>query len=96
MSNYAYRILKATWQSDRLQERLTGLIITGLDDIGIVNSITNIVSSVIGVNMKSISFESDDGMFEGRIQLYVYDTEQLEDLILRFEQIEGVKQVKRI
>ena len=96
MSNYAYRILKATWQSDRLQERLTGLIITGLDDIGIVNAITNIVSSVIGVNMKSISFESDDGMFEGRIQLYVYDTEQLEDLILRFEQIEGVKQVKRI
>ncbi|MEO9531170.1 MAG: RelA/SpoT family protein [Crocinitomicaceae bacterium] len=96
MSNYAYRILKATWQSDRLQERLTALVVTGIDDIGIVNSITTIVSSVIGVNMKSISFESDDGTFEGRIQLYVYDTEQLDDLILRFEQIEGVKQVTRI
>lgn len=95
MSNYAYRIMKATWQSDRLKERLTGLVITGIDDVGIVNAITNIVSSVVGVNMKSISFESDDGMFEGRIQLYVYDTEQLDDLILRFEQIEGVKQVTR-
>ena len=96
MSNYAYRIMKATWQSDRLKERLTALIITGIDDMGIVNAITNIVSSVIGVNMKAISFESQDGTFEGKIQLYVYDTEQLDQLILRFEQIEGVKQVTRI
>jgi GTP diphosphokinase / guanosine-3',5'-bis(diphosphate) 3'-diphosphatase len=96
MSNYAYRIMKATWQSDRLKERLTALLITGIDDMGIVNEITTIVSSVIGVNMKSISFESEDGTFEGKIQLYVYDTEQLDQLILRFEQIEGVKQVSRI
>ncbi len=96
MSNYAYRILKATWQSNRIKERLTALSITGLDDIGIVNSITNIVSGVHGVNMKSISFESEDGLFEGKIQLFVYDTEQLDELILKFEQIEGVKQVTRI
>ncbi|MFT4602460.1 MAG: guanosine-3',5'-bis(diphosphate) 3'-pyrophosphohydrolase [Arenicella sp.] len=96
MSNYAYRIMKATWQSDRLKERLTALLITGIDDMGIVNAITNIVSSEVEVNMKSISFESNDGTFEGKIQLFVYDTDQLDELILKFEQIEGVKQVVRV
>lgn len=96
MSNYAYRILKADWQSNRIKERLTALIISGIDDIGIVNNITKVISEVHGVNMKSISFETDDGLFEGKIELYVYDTEQLESLILKFEQIEGVKQVTRI
>jgi len=96
MSNYAYRVLKANWQSQKLREQLTGIVITGIDDMGIVNRITNIISSEHNVNMKSISFESNDGVFEGKIMLYVYDTEHLDKLITKFEQIEGVKSVVRI
>jgi len=96
MSNYAYRVLKATWKNDRARERLCGLIITGIDDLGIVNRITNIISMQHEVNMKSIGFESNDGIFEGKIMLYVYDTEHLDELILKFEQIDGVKSVERI
>lgn len=96
MSNYAYRVLKAQWKSDRLRERLCGLLITGIDDMGIVNNMTNIISMQHEVNMKSISFESNDGIFEGKIMLYVYDTEHLDELILKFEQIDGVKSVERI
>jgi GTP pyrophosphokinase len=96
MSNYAYRVLRATWKSDRIRERLCGLIITGIDDIGIVNNITNIISMQHEINMKSISFESNDGVFEGKIMLYVFDTEHLDELILKFEQINGVKTVDRI
>lgn len=96
MSNYAYRILKANWKSDRLRERLCGLTITGIDDIGIVNNITNIISMQHEVNMKSIGFETNDGIFEGKIMLYVYDTEHLDELILKFEQIDGVKSVERM
>ena len=96
MSNYAYRVLKAKWQSQKLREQLTGIVITGIDDMGIVNRITNIISSEHNVNMKSISFESNDGIFEGKIMLYVYDTEHLDKLITKFEQIEGVKSVVRI
>ena len=96
MSNYAYRILKANWQSQRIKERLTALKVTGIDDIGIVNAMTKVITEVHGVNMKSISFETEDGLFEGKIELYVYDTEQLESLILKFEQIEGVRSVTRI
>lgn len=95
MSNYAYRVIKATWKSQRIKERLTRLKITGIDDIGIVNMLTSIISNEHGVNMKSISFESDNGIFEGRIELYVFDTEHLDELILKFEQIDGVKQVDR-
>ncbi len=96
MSNYAYRILKANWKSNELKERLCGLNITGIDDVGIVNTITNIISLQHDVNMKSISFESNDGIFEGKIMLYVYDTEHLDELILKFEQIDGVKSVERL
>ena len=96
MSNYAYRIIKATWKSKQLTERLAALKITGIDDIGIVNTITNIISSEHNVNMKSISFESFDGVFEGKITLFVYDTEHLDKLLLKFEQIDGVKSVERI
>jgi len=96
MSNYAYRVIKATWKSKQLKERLAGLKITGIDDIGIVNTITNIISSEHNVNMKSISFESFDGLFEGKIMLFVYDTEHLDKLMLKFEQIDGVKSVERV
>jgi guanosine-3',5'-bis(diphosphate) 3'-pyrophosphohydrolase len=96
MSNYAYRILKATWQSTRVKERLTALNIQGIDDIGIVNAITKVITEVHGVNMKSISFETEDGFFDGRIELYVYDTEQLDSLVLKFQQIEGIKSVTRV
>jgi len=96
MSNYAYRVIKATWQSQKLKEELTHLVIKGIDDMGIVNSITNIISHEHNVNMKAISFKSDDGVFEGDIRLYVYDTEHLDKLMDKFEQIEGVKSVERV
>jgi len=96
MSNYAYRVIKATWQSQKVKEQLTEILIKGIDDMGIVNRITNIISLEHTVNMKSISFESNDGVFEGRIMLYVYDTMQLDKLTEKFEQIEGVQSVERI
>jgi guanosine-3',5'-bis(diphosphate) 3'-pyrophosphohydrolase len=96
ISNYAYRVIKATWQSQKLKEELTHLVIKGIDDMGIVNSITNIISHEHNVNMKAISFKSHDGIFEGDIQLYVYDTEHLDKLMVKFEQIEGVMNVERL
>jgi GTP pyrophosphokinase len=95
MSNYAYRIIKATWQSQKTRETLAVITIKGIDDMGIVNKVTNIISLEHNVNMKSISFESNDGVFEGKIQLFVYDTEHLEKLTTKFEQIEGVLTVER-
>ncbi len=95
MSNYAYRVIKATWQSQKLKEQLAILNVKGIDDMGIVNKITSIISHEHNINMKAISFNSHDGIFDGRIELFVYDTEHLEKLITRFEQIEGVQSVER-
>lgn len=96
MSNYAYRVIKATWQSQKLKEELTTLVIKGIDDMGIVNNITTIISHEHNVNMKAISFVSNDGIFEGEIQMYVYDTQHLDKLMIKFEQIEGVMSVNRV
>lgn len=95
LSNYAYRVIKARWKSQKLEEREVDVHVKGIDDVGIVNKITDIISKQHSVNMRSISFSSNDGMFTGDIKLLVYDTEHLESLINKFEQIEGVSTVER-
>jgi GTP pyrophosphokinase len=76
-------------------ERIAAIRLVGLDDVGIVNKITEVISNELNVNMKSIFFEASDGVFEGRIRLLVYDTEQLDLLMRKFELVEGVKRVER-
>ncbi len=95
MSKMAYRCISAKWKTAELEERIARLKIIGIDGIGIVNKITEIISFQHNVNMRSISFESKDGMFEGKIQVYVYDRLHLEELIEKFEILEGVKRVER-
>jgi guanosine-3',5'-bis(diphosphate) 3'-pyrophosphohydrolase len=95
MSKMAYRCIKARWKSDDMVERVAGIKIIGIDQFGLVNKITEIISNQININMKSISFETNDGVFEGRIKVLVYDTTHLEQLTSEFEQVEGVKRVVR-
>ncbi len=95
MSKMAYRCISARWKAKEVKEHIAKLRIIGIDDIGIVNKITEIVSFQHNVNMRSISFESKDGMFEGKIQVYVFDRHHLEELIDKFEILEGVKRVER-
>jgi guanosine-3',5'-bis(diphosphate) 3'-pyrophosphohydrolase len=95
LSKLAYRCLKARWQSSALVERVAAIRIIGIDQIGLVNRLTEIISKQNNINMKSISFETNDGVFEGRIKVLVFDTAQLEQLTRKFEQVEGVKSVTR-
>ena len=95
MSKMAYRCIKARWKSDKLVERIAAIKIIGIDQFGLVNKITEIISNQINVNMKSISFDTDDGIFEGKIKVMVLDTEHLEQLTRKFEEVEGVKRVVR-
>lgn len=95
MSKMAYRCVKAKWKSKELVSHLASLRLVGIDNIGIVNRITEIISNQHNVNMKSISFEANDGLFEGKIQVLVYDKEHLDQLIAKFELIEGVRRVER-
>lgn len=84
MSNYGYRIIKARWANDSLNKRkafLTSISVEGIDSIGIVSTITDIISKQLQINMRSISITSNEGKFEGNIFLEVTDTKHLEDLM---------------
>ncbi len=95
LSKNANRCVKSKWKSEIVEEQIACLRLVGIDDIGIVNAITEIISKQHSVNMKSISFDSNDGVFEGLIKVYVFDREHLEQLIQKFEMVEGVKTVDR-
>jgi len=95
MSKYAYRIIKTRWTKQHEIAFLTGIKLTGIDDVGLVNKITNIITGQMNLNMRSISFESIDGVFEGKIMVYVHDTEELEDLASRLTALDGILDVSR-
>ncbi|MFP5470718.1 MAG: RelA/SpoT family protein [Bacteroidia bacterium] len=94
-ANYAYRIIKAKWKSQKIREFLAAIRFEGLDDIGLVHNVTTIISQDLNVNMKSIGFESNDGMFEGKITLYVTDTKHLNELISKLKDVKGIKKIER-
>lgn len=96
MSNYAYRIIKASWIDEQDEAFLTGLKIVGIDDVGIVNGITQVISNEHNVNMRSLSFDSHDGIFEGRVMVLVQDTSHLTNLIKNLKNVNGVKKIEQI
>lgn len=95
-SNYAYRILKATWVDSSQQEFSTEIRVSGIDKIGLVNDITKIISSNLHVNMKSLNFETDDGLFSGKIKVVVKNRTLLKRLLEKLEKINGIDKVSRV
>lgn len=95
MANYGYRIIKARWNSHHELAFLTGLRIVGIDDMGLVNKITSIISQEFKINIRSMSIESDEGIFEGSMMIFVSDTEQLNRLIRNLKQVKGITGVTR-
>ena len=95
MANYGYRIVKARWTNQQELAFLTGLRITGIDDVGLINKLTTVISNDFKVNMRSITVDSDNGIFEGSIMVYVNDTEHLDNLIKRLKTVKGVTGVTR-
>ena len=98
MANYGYRILKARWSNNdptKQSSFLASIKISGIDSVGIVRGITDVISKQLQVNMKSINIDTIDGKFEGSIQLYIYDTSHLEELMNNIKKVEGLYSVVR-
>ena len=95
-SNYSYRILTAKWKINLGDAFITGLEFTGIDIVGVVKELTTIISEDEKINMKSLNFDTNDGVFEGEIMLYVYDKSHLEKLIKKLRNINGIEKVVRI
>ena len=95
-SNYAYRILKAKWVDSSHQEFLSEVNISGIDQIGLINEITQVISSNMHVNIKSLSFETNDGLFSGKIKVIVKNKSILKRLLEKLEKINGIDKVSRV
>lgn len=95
-SNYAYRIMQAKWIDSSQQDFTAVITLTGIDNLGIVNNITQLISSTMHVNMRSISFDSDSGVFSGKIKVIVKNNTMLKKLIDNLKKINGIDKVSRV
>jgi GTP pyrophosphokinase len=95
LANFGHRVVKTKWAKNKEISFLTGLSIVGLDDVGIVNKITNIISGQLKINIAALTIESKEGLFQGTIKVYVHDKDELEELVQRIKALEGIQQVTR-
>lgn len=96
MANYGYRILKAKWASSQIDHSfITGIRIIGIDDVGLVNKLTSVISQEFNVNIRSLSISSNEGIFEGNIMVNINNIDQLDSLIHTLQLVAGVTSVTR-
>lgn len=95
-SNYAYRIMQAKWIDSSQQEYTSQIVLSGLDNLGLVNDVTKVISSNMHVNMKSLNFSSDDGIFKGKITVIVKNKAMLKKLMENLKKINGIDKVTRV
>ncbi len=96
MSNEGNRIIAVRWAIHKLVSFLARISMTGVDRIGLVNDLTNIISSELKVNMTNINISVKDGIFEGTIDLYVHHTQDINNLILKISNVRGIESIKRV
>ena len=94
-SNYGYRIIQAKWIDSSQSDFKAELLITGIDTIGLVNEVTKVVSNNLHINMKSVHFDSNDGIFNGRIVVVVKNKTILNNLVENIKKINGIDKVTR-
>jgi GTP pyrophosphokinase len=95
MANYAHRVVKTKWAKNKEISFLTGLRLTGIDDVGVIHKITNLISGELRININAITVEARDGIFEGNIRIYVHDREELDKLVENLKQLPGIHSVER-
>lgn len=95
LSNYGHRIVKTKWAKNKEISFLTGLKIVGLDDVGVIHKITNLISGELKININAMTIEAKEGLFFGNVRVYVHDKEELEELVDRLKKLPGIETVDR-
>lgn len=97
IARFSYRIVNARWSGKPVGARYPiTLRIVGHDDIGIVTNVTSIISKEQNIMLRSISIDSNDGLFQGHLTVMLTDTHELEGLIKKLKTVKGVKSVERV
>ncbi len=95
-AQYDYRVIKAKWVNAESFKNRVKIEIEGLDRMGMINDITAIISNSMNIDMKSMTISSNDGIFNGAINLEVKNKHQLEETFKKLKNINGVSKVKRL
>ncbi len=95
LANFGHRVVKTKWAKNKEISFLTGLKIIGLDDVGVIHKITNLISGELRVNISAMTIEANDGIFEGNVKVFVHDKEELENLVTALLALEGIERVDR-
>jgi GTP diphosphokinase / guanosine-3',5'-bis(diphosphate) 3'-diphosphatase len=95
LANYGHRVVKTKWAKNKEISFLTGLRIVGLDDVGVINKITNLISGELKINISALTVEAKEGIFEGNIKVFVNDKEELDQLVDRLKKLGGIQSVDR-
>ena len=95
LASYGHRVVKTKWAKNKEISFLTGIKIVGLDDVGVVSMITNLISGELKINIAALTIEAKEGLFMGNIRLYVHDKEELEQLVQALLGLPGVESVER-
>ena len=95
-SNFSYRIITAKWIDSSQSDFKIELLISGIDTVGLINEITKIISNAHNINMISVHFESNDGIFNGNIIVVVKNISILDNLVKNIKKINGIDKVTRV
>jgi hypothetical protein len=88
-------VVKTKWAKNKEISFLTGIKIVGMDDVGVVSKITNLISGELKINISALTIEAKEGLFEGNIKLYVHDKEELDNLVQKLLSLQGIESVER-
>ncbi len=95
LANYGHRVVKTKWAKNKEISFLTGLKIIGLDDVGVIHKITNLISGELKFNISAMTIEAKEGIFEGNVKIFVHDKEELDELVNRLISMSGIERVDR-
>jgi GTP pyrophosphokinase len=95
LANHAHRVVKTKWAKNKEISFLTGLKIIGLDDVGVIHKITNLLSGELKVNISAMTIEANHGVFEGNIKIFVQDKEHLNNVVNKLLELPGIERVDR-
>ncbi|MEO9023034.1 MAG: bifunctional (p)ppGpp synthetase/guanosine-3',5'-bis(diphosphate) 3'-pyrophosphohydrolase [Ginsengibacter sp.] len=95
LANYGHRVVKTKWVKNKEISFLTGVRIIGLDDVGVINKITNLISGTLKININALTIEAKEGLFEGNVKVYVHDKDELDELVNSLMALPGIESVER-
>ena len=94
-TSYGKRIYSATWNTHRVQSFVETIEMRGIDKFGVFIQVLQTITKDFHINMRSINVSSEDGIFRGTLEVYVYDRKELDELLKAIRKIDDVKEVKR-